>query len=678
MEPAKIVIRGARVHNLRNVSLDLPRDALICFTGVSGSGKSSLAFDTLYAEGQRRYIESLSSYARQFLGQFARPDVDQIAGLSPAIAIQQKTGGWNPRSTVGTITQINDFLRVLFARVGRQHCPRCGRPISAQSREAILAQIAELPVGMRFLVLAPVVRGQKGEHRDLLSDLRRQGYVRARIDGRVEEIEAVRSLDRQVRHNVEIVIDRLTQTGDNRGRLAEAVEKALELGEGTLIIAAAEGSPFPDRGERTVGQGAAGGRGRRRRSAPADGDLVLSSKYACTDCGIGFEPPSPQLLSFNSPLGMCPRCDGIGTSYEFDPELLVPDPNLNFLSPCIAPMRTTPGRWRRHIYQGVANHLGINLLTPWKDLPERARHALLYGTGDEHITFEWRGFGGGWRHGGTFQGVIAELEEKYRKAKAGTVRAYYEKYMRVRQCKECGGARLNPQALAVRLHGKNIHEVGEMSIRKALEFFADLPLTPTQAVIAEDVLKEIRGRLGFLDDGALDYLTLNRTAPSLSGGESQRIRLAGQIGCGLVGVLYVLDEPSIGLHARDNRRLLASLMRLRDMGNTVIVVEHDEETMRSADLIVDFGPGPGVRGGDVVAIGTPDEIAKEKKSITADYLAGRASIEVPARRRPVIPTGRSPSDGCEGAAGAAGTMETTVAEGRKRPPRRRRAEEGRS
>lgn len=664
MEPAIIAIRGARVHNLRSISLDLPRNALICFTGVSGSGKSSLAFDTLYAEGQRRYIESLSSYARQFLGQFAKPDVDQITGLSPAIAIQQKTGGWNPRSTVGTITQIHDFLRVLFARVGRQHCPRCGRPISAQSREAILARIGELPRGMRFLVLAPVVRGQKGEHRDLLADTRRQGYVRARVDGRVVGLEEVLSLDKNVRHNIEIVIDRLAQTGDSRARLAEAVEKALELGDGTLIVAMAdaEGRPDEDAGRPPSGQGdtaapgrVAGARGvRQLKRAPATGvpDLVLSSNYACTECGIGFEPPSPQLLSFNSPVGMCLRCDGLGTSYEFDPELLVPDPNLNFFSPCVEPMRTTPGRWRRHIYEGVAKHLGVSLLTPWKNLSEKARHALLYGTGDEHISFEWRGSGGVWRHGDTFGGVIAELEEKYRKAKAGFVRAYYEKYMRVRQCKECGGARLNPQALAVRIQEKNIHEVGELSIREALEFFANLPLTPTQTVIAEDILKEIRGRLGFLNNVGLEYLTLNRTAPTLSGGESQRIRLAGQIGCGLVGVLYVLDEPSVGLHPRDNRRLLDSLIRLRDMGNTVVVVEHDEETMRSADLIVDFGPGPGVRGGEVVAVGTLEELSRVKKSITADYLTGRARIEVPAQRRPVNVASRSHSEGSEGGQGS--------------------------
>jgi len=625
MEPEVIAIRGARVHNLRGVSLDLPRNRLICFTGVSGSGKSSLAFDTLYAEGQRRYIESLSPYARQFLGQLPKPDVDQISGLSPSIAIQQKTSGWNPRSTVGTITQIQDFLRVLFARIGRQHCPACGRPISAQTREAIIERILALPEGARFLVLAPVVRAQKGEHRDLLRDMRRQGYVRARVDGHVVGLDEDLSLDRNVRHDVEIVIDRLVRKGDIRARLAEAVEKGLELGAGTIIVAPADGDG------RAGQQGASG-----QTDGPA-GDLILSSRFACTKCGIGYEPPSPQRLSFNSPEGMCLRCDGLGVSYEFDPDLLVPDPNLNFLSPCIEPMRTAPGRWRRHIYEGVARHLGIDLHTPWKKLPESARHALLYGTGDQHITFEWRWSGGVWRHGGRFEGVIAELEAKYRKATAGFVRAYYEKYMRMRQCAACGGARLNPQALAVRIEGRNLHDVGEMPVDRAIEFFEGLRLSPVEAVIAEDLLKEIRGRLAFLRDVGLGYLTLNRAAPTLSGGESQRIRLAGQIGCGLVGVIYVLDEPSVGLHARDNRKLLDSLIRLRDMGNTVIVVEHDEETMRSADVIVDFGPGPGVHGGRVVAAGTVDEVAARPGSITGDYLAGRAEIPVPSRRRPVRP-----------------------------------------
>ena len=668
MEPAVITIRGARVHNLRNLSLELPRNRLICFTGVSGSGKSSLAFDTLFAEGQRRYVESLSSYARQFLGQIAKPDVDQIAGLSPAIAIQQKTGGWNPRSTVGTITQIQDFLRVLFARIGQQHCPKCGRPISAQSREAILSRIAELPGGTWFMVLAPVVRGQKGEHRDLLRDLRRQGYVRVRVDGRVVGIDAQLSLDKNARHDIAVVVDRLGNTPQNRARLAEAVEKALSLGDGTLLIA-----PLAEEAPPIAGSPAPGRR-TGNAATPAE-DLVLSSKYACVSCGVGYEPPSPQLLSFNSPVGMCFRCDGIGTSSEFDPDLLVTDPNLNFLSPCIEPMRTTPGRWRRHIYEGVARHLGISLMTPWKSLPQTARHALLFGTGDAHITFEWKGYGSVWRHGGKFEGVIAELEDKYRKATAGFVRSYYEKYMRVRPCRECGGARLNPQALAVRIQEKNIHEVGELSIREVAAFLESLPLTRTQSLIASDVIREIRGRLGFLNDVGLDYLTLNRTAPTLSGGESQRIRLAGQIGCGLTGVLYVLDEPSIGLHARDNRRLLDSLLRLRDMGNTVIVVEHDEETMRSADLIVDFGPGPGVRGGHVVAQGRIDEIAREAKSITGAYLTGRETIPVPRCRRPVRAEGMARDAGVTEAAGGAVASIRAPKVRRKKPQGRRATRE---
>lgn len=627
MEPAVIAIRGARVHNLQNVNLDLPRNTLICFTGVSGSGKSSLAFDTLYAEGQRRYIESLSSYARQFLGQLAKPDVDQITGLSPAIAIQQKTGSWNPRSTVGTITQIHDFLRVLFAAIGKQHCPECGRPITAQSAEGIAARIETLPAGSRYMILAPIVRGQKGEHRDLLQDMRREGYVRARVDGRIVGLDQEIPLDKNTRHDIEIVVDRLVAGEQSRSRLAEAVEKGLGLGKGTILVTPLQEdeSPSPT--------------GKRKRKIKAD-ELLLSSRYACTECGIGFEPPSPQLLSFNSPTGMCIQCDGLGTAYEFDEDLLVPDPKLNFLSPCIEPMRTTPGRWRRHIYEGVARHLGISLLTPWKDLPATAREALLYGTGEDHIKFEWKQSGGVWRHGDTFEGIIAELDDKYRKAKASFIREYYEKYMRVRECSECGGTRLNPQARAVRIEGRNIHEVGDLPISDAAVFFNNIPLTATQQIITEDVLKEIRGRLHFLTDVGLGYLTLNRTAPTLSGGEAQRIRLASQIGCGLAGVLYVLDEPSIGLHPRDNRRLLDSLIRLRDMGNTVIVVEHDEETMRSADLIVDFGPGPGVRGGTVVASGQPAELAAERQSLTADYLSGRTEIAIPKERRPVKPPAR--------------------------------------
>ncbi len=615
-----ISVRGAREHNLRNVSLDLPRNRLICFTGVSGSGKSSLAFDTLYAEGQRRYIESLSAYARQFLGTLAKPDVDQITGLSPAIAIQQKTSGWNPRSTVGTVTGIYDFLRVLYARLGRQHCPQCGDPITAQTSEAIVGRILSTQAGSRVLILAPVVRGQKGEHVELLEDLRRRGYVRARIDGRVVHLDRAPALGRHNRHDIEVVVDRLAVGHEVRARLAEAVENALALGNGTLIVAPAE----PE----------------SSASAPSEaggllGELLLSSKYACAKCGTGFDTPSPQLFSFNSPTGMCLTCDGMGAIYDFDPELLVPDPSLSFFDPCIAPMRKRPGRWRRHIYEGVAKHVGFDIRLPWGRLPQRARDALLYGTGDEHITFEWRYRGGVWKHGGTFEGVIAELRSWYRKAKAGFACAYYEKYMSRKPCPDCRGARLNAQARHVLVGGKALHELCAMSVLQVREFFDTLHLDPTERLIAAEVLKEVGGRLSFLSNVGLDYLTLDRPAPTLSGGEAQRIRLAGQIGCGLVGVLYVLDEPSIGLHPRDNRRLLASLERLRDMGNTVVVVEHDEETMRTADLIVDFGPGPGVRGGEVVATGTIDEIAANEKSLTGAYLAGRRSIEVPKQRRPV-------------------------------------------
>ncbi|HOA72855.1 MAG TPA: excinuclease ABC subunit UvrA [Phycisphaerae bacterium] len=641
MNSPQICIRGAREHNLRDVTLELPRNKLICLTGVSGSGKSSLAFDTLYAEGQRRYIESLSAYARQFLGTLAKPDVDQITGLSPAVAIQQKSTGWNPRSTVGTVTGIYDFLRVLYARAGRQHCPQCGELITAQTSESIVARILTLPAGSRVLLLAPVVRGQKGEHVDLLDDLRRRGFVRARIDGQVCHLEQAPKLGRHNRHDIEVVIDRLTIDASVRSRLTESVEAALQVGDGTVVVAivddaaAGTGATTRDASESNGDTAAKGVGTAKSRRSRANKDIVLSSKYACPECGIGFEAPSPQLFSFNSPTGMCLECDGIGSVHDFDPELLIPDPSLPFYAPCVVPMRHRPGRWRRHIYEGVARHVGFDINQPWNKLPQKARDALLYGTGDAHITFEWRHSGGVWKHGDKFEGVIAELKSKYRQATAGFIRRYYEKFMRHRVCSACGGARLNPQARAVRVGGKSLHQVCSLSVRRAYEFFNSLELTPTEAVIAAEVLKEVRARLEFLVNVGLDYLTLDRTAPTLSGGESQRIRLAGQIGSGLVGVLYVLDEPSIGLHPRDNKQLLASLRRLRDMGNTVVVVEHDEETMREADMIVDFGPGPGVRGGHVVAAGTIHDIAQSEQSVTGAYLSGRREIEIPKQRRPV-------------------------------------------
>lgn len=640
-----ISVAGAREHNLKNVSLDLPRNKLICFTGLSGSGKSSFAFDTLFAEGQRRYLESLSSYARQFLGQLAKPDVDRITGLSPAISIQQKSSGWNPRSTVGTVTQIQDYLRVLFARVGRQHCPQCGGLIKAQTREQIIARILELPADSRLLILGPVVRGQKGEYRDLFEDLLRQGYARARVDGVVIDLKEPPQLARHVRHNIEVVVDRLTLTPGIRPRLSEAVEAALKLGDGTLIVQAA-GEAANQKSTPLEAQ-SPGHQIDNPPTHPDRADLLLSAHFACTKCDLSFESPSPQLFSFNSPTGMCLQCDGIGSTFDFDLDLLVPDHRKSFVQHAVAPMRIHMRirRWRRHIYQGVAKLLGFDLKTPWGELPDAARNALLYGLGSTHVTFEYRSRGGKvTRHGGKFEGVLAELRERHRKSPSPFMRSFYEQYMRLRICPVCQGARLNAQALAVRVGGKSMCEVGSMSIRDALVFFTRLAesktgLSPTEQRIAADVLKEICGRLQFLMDVGLDYLSLDRTAPTLSGGESQRIRLASQIGAGLVGVLYILDEPSIGLHPRDNQKLLDSLKRLRDLGNTVIVVEHDEQTMREADLIVDFGPGPGVRGGEVVAKGDLKTLAGSKDSVTARYLRGDEAIAIPAQRRPVQANG---------------------------------------
>jgi excinuclease ABC subunit A len=639
MDNNNIVVRGAREHNLRNVSLDLPRNQLIVFTGVSGSGKSSLAFDTLYAEGQRRYVESLSSYARQFLGQMQKPDVDYLAGLSPAISIQQKTAARNPRSTVGTITEIHDYLRVLFARVGLGHCPQCGRPITAQTREQILARILALPEGTRFLVLAPVIRGQKGEYKDLFGDMLRRGFVRARVDGQVVRLTDDLKLKRHIKHHIEIVIDRLKVDNKIRPRLAEAVEQALMLGEGSVIIAV-------EADERSTED-------QEDHEDPADSpttpdhavsaDILLSAHYACTHCGKSYEPPSPQLFSFNNPHGMCLACDGLGNQFTFDPDLLIPDPSLSFFDGAVMLVGKMPemGRWRRHIFEGVASTLGIDLTAPWSDLPEQHRQWLLFGSGDKHITFEWKQRGNRvWKHGGTWEGVIPQLLSGFKKTAAGPRRLQLEKYMRVVRCVSCVGQRLNAQARAVRVADKTLVDVCRTPIGDLAAWFdpergpLEKHFDPVQRTIATEVLKEIRARLGFLLNVGLDYLTLDRAAPTLSGGEAQRIRLAGQIGSGLVGVLYILDEPSIGLHPRDNERLLQSLLRLRDMGNTVLVVEHDEDTMRAADHIVDFGPGPGVRGGQIVAAGTMAELATNPASLTGQYLAGTKQIAVPKKRRP--------------------------------------------
>ena len=649
MAASDIVIKGAREHNLRDIELALPRNQLICLTGVSGSGKSSLAFDTLYAEGQRRYVESLSSFARQFLGQMPKPDVDYIGGLSPSISISQKSSGQNPRSTVGTITEIYDYLRVLYARTGQGHCPKCRRPITAQTREQIVERIHQLEKGTRYAVLAPLIRGQKGEYRDLFVDLLKQGFARARVDGSIVALSDDLQLDRQMRHNIEVVIDRLV-AGDSRARLAEAVELALRMGEGNLIVAVDDArKPSGDEvGEAPTSR-------RRTKRGAADTDLQLSAHYACTHCGISFEPPSPQLFSFNSPQGMCLTCDGLGELYTFEPTLLVPNGTLSFKDGALELIGAwrEMGRWRRHIYQGVADTIdrvhdlpkGTMLSTPWDELDPELQKLWLWGTGDEHITFTWRSGPSGQKYGGRFEGIIPSLLDKHRNSQSKMQLRQLEKYMQVMHCTACDGQRLNAQARAVTITARHarfanhpsrsLPEVCALSVSDAVGFFSELEQDRTAALIATEVLKEIRGRLGFLSNVGLDYLSLDRTAPTLSGGESQRIRLAGQIGCGLVGVLYILDEPSIGLHPRDNDRLLSTLTQLRDLGNTVVVVEHDEDTMRAADHIIDFGPGPGVRGGEVVALGDANTIAAAPRSLTGQFLSGKLKIEVPDKPRPV-------------------------------------------
>jgi excinuclease ABC subunit A len=692
MHESDIVIRGAREHNLRDVNLRLPKNQLIVMTGVSGSGKSSLAFDTLYAEGQRRYVESLSSYARQFLGQMPKPEVDSITGLAPSISIQQKTSGRNPRSTVGTITEIYDYLRVLYARVGTGYCPKCDRPITAQTRDQILDTLLQLPEKTRFLVLAPVVQRQKGEYRDLFDELLKQGYLRARVDGRVVSLNENLKLDRQMRHSIEVVVDRLEAGAAGRTRLAEAVESALRLGNGSLIISVAGVPPVggresdvdkPRKNKRDA-QPPTGGTptGTPNDEDGATNDRLFSSRYACTHCGVSYEPPSPQLFSFNSPQGMCAECNGLALRHDFDLNLLIPDDSLSLMKGAVTLLGRFRdlGRWRRHIFEGVATLIerehgmdeGTIISTPWRDLPAAVRELMLYGTGDRNITYSWRYRGGIWKHGGTYSGIVPELLDSYRKARNPMRRRQLEKYMRVTKCSTCHGSRLNPQARSVRIASQSLiddvrqstkksfgtrngrkgaddlragwktcptslslPEVCALTVSEAARFFEQLALDATGRLIAEEILKEIRGRLGFLLRCGLDYLTLDRGAPTLSGGESQRIRLAGQIGCGLVGVVYILDEPSIGLHPRDNDKLLGSLLALRDQGNTVIVVEHDEDTIRAADHVVDFGPGPGVRGGEVVAEGTLAEICGQPRSLTAKYLTGTARIEVPPQRRPV-------------------------------------------
>jgi excinuclease ABC subunit A len=611
----RLVIRGAREHNLKNVSLELPRDKLIVFTGLSGSGKSSLAFDTIYAEGQRRYVESLSAYARQFLGQMDKPDVDFIEGLSPAISIDQKSASRNPRSTVGTITEVYDYLRLLWARIGRPHCPDCGNPVSRQTPQQIVDRILDLPDDTRFQVLAPVVRGRKGEYEGLLDDLAKQGYVRARIDGEIHELADPPKLARYEQHTIEVVVDRLVKREGIERRLTDSLETALRLAEGVAEI-----QLVPRDGEAAA--------------AAQDEILTFSQHLACTNCGLSFEEPAPRNFSFNSPYGACPACAGLGTKYEVDPELVVPNPELSIDEGAVAPWASGHQEYFRRVLAAVAETYKFKTSTPWHKLKAADRKVLLYGSGTKQIHVQYRNRYGRTRSYYThYEGVVPYLQRRHSEAESDFMREQIEGYMREVPCPACGGARLKPESLAVTVAGRNIFEVCDLSIAKAAAWMDDVELTERDRMIAERVLREIKARMQFLLDVGLDYLTLNRSAGTLAGGEAQRIRLASQIGSGLVGVLYVLDEPSIGLHQRDNRRLIDTLIRLRDIGNTVIVVEHDEETIRVADHIVDIGPGAGEHGGEIVYSGTLPGLLKRRASLTGQYVAGKKSIPVPAIRR---------------------------------------------
>ncbi len=602
-----IIIKGAREHNLKNIDLTLPRNRLIVITGISGSGKSSLAFDTLYAEGQRRYVESLSSYARQFLGLMEKPDVDFIEGLSPAISIEQKSTHRNPRSTVATVTEIYDYLRLLYARIGTAYCYQCGRLIERQSVQQIVDRVLELPADTRFQVLAPIVRGRKGEYREIFENLRRDGYLRVRIDGEIRSLDEEIRLHKNKKHTIEVVVDRLTVEGDLRPRLTDSIETALQLASGLVIIDAQNGS-----------------------------QTLFSEHYSCPDCGISYEELTPRSFSFNSPYGACPTCSGLGQTLEIDPQRIVPNPALSIRQGAIA----TLSGWNETIFlrmlENVASHYGFSLDEPFERLSETARQIALYGSGRDEIYFRLthRNGRGAWEYTGCWEGIIPNLKRRYRQTNSTGVREWIESFMSALPCSTCNGYRLKPEALSVRINGRNIIEVTQLSIRDALRFFDRLQLTERERTISHQVLKEIRSRLQFLVDVGLDYLTLDRSAGTISGGEAQRIRLATQIGSQLVGVLYILDEPSIGLHQRDNRRLIDTLQHLRDLGNTIVVVEHDREMITSADVVVDLGPGAGQHGGEVVAYGTPEEIKANPASITGRFLAGIETIEVPKRRNP--------------------------------------------
>ncbi len=604
----KIIIRGARQHNLKSIDIDLPRNKLIVMTGLSGSGKSSLAFDTIYAEGQRRYVESLSSYARQFLGQMDKPDVDQIQGLSPAISIDQKTTSRNPRSTVGTVTEIYDHLRLMYARVGTPHCPECGRVIQRQTVDQIIDQITALPERTKLMLMAPVVRGRKGEHTKLLEDMLKRGYVRARVDGEIIELSDPPKLAKTKKHTIEVVVDRIIIRPDLQQRLTDSLETALNLGGGLVIVHQLES------GEETM----------------------YSQNYACPDCGVSIEALEPRLFSFNNPYGACPCCSGLGVLLKMDPDIIIPDRSKSFNEGAIKVTgwnTSEPGSMAASYLRGLADAYKFSLDSPVADLPEEIMNIVLYGTRGQKIRVEYERASGSGSFNVPFEGVITNLERRYRETTSDSMKNVYEEYMANVPCPDCGGLRLRREALSVTIGDKNIQQVAAMSISNARKFLDELRLTETEQLIARQLMKEIGARLDFLLDVGLDYLTLSRSAGTLSGGEAQRIRLATQIGSGLTGVLYILDEPSIGLHQSDNEKLLGTLKHLRDLGNTLIVVEHDSDTMLAADYIVDIGPGAGINGGRVVAAGTPEEVMANENSITGAYLSGRKKVPLPIRHR---------------------------------------------
>lgn len=603
----KLIIKGAREHNLKNIDLELPRNKLIVVSGLSGSGKSSLAFDTIFAEGQRRYVESLSAYARQFLGRMDKPDVDYIEGLSPAISIEQKTTHKNPRSTVGTITEIYDYFRLLYARIGIPHCPRCGRVIREQSIDQILDVIRAWPSGTKLQILAPVVRAMKGEHRKLLEDARRQGFANARIDGEVYSLDEAPALEKQKKHSIEIIVDRIRLSADNRRRISEGLEAALQIADGIVIVSREAGGEIKEE--------------------------FFSQKGACPECGISLPEMEPRLFSFNAPQGACPECSGLGVKLEFDPALVIPDPSLSFNEGGCIPYNPSSA-WNRSRFEALAKHYGFTLDTPFAELPKSTMDAIFNGSDEEiRVHYDNHQNTGHFEYDTKFTGILADLRRRYMETNSDGIKEWLEGFMTEKPCSVCQGKRLRPEALAVTVGGKSIHEVSSMSVEEALKFFSALQLTDVEKQISKQIIKEIKARLTFMQNVGLEYLTLERKASSLSGGEAQRIRLATQIGSSLVGVLYILDEPSIGLHQRDNQRLIDTLTYLRDIGNTLIVVEHDEQTLRTADYIVDLGPGAGEHGGRVVAQGTPEELMRSEKSLTGQFLAGKLKIEVPAVRR---------------------------------------------